>query len=268
VRLFASTLIIARNRLYPSRADKIDVKAPTFRPPLDDIDLTSVGAITKDIDKAFVLDNLITEEFCDFAVSMAGVVSHQKGEVRAILESPSNDKSVFELLEASDLSWAFMVYTNSREVWEWLHQDKARKASNALLAERRRQRTESGGRGPRIPADKDATPQPKPTWSVGNRSKKKEWGVSPQGRAMYFALKKALKEVGPEAWAGVWESFWEKDVKAREAAAASSSSKKRKTPASGEEEEDEEENIEAGDLDVAGLDMSDDEEGPEVVVPI
>jgi hypothetical protein len=234
---------------------KVDAGAELFDPLLDDVDISSIDAITKSITKEFVLDNFITVEFCDFGMCYASQVSHSKDEVLKILEASGNDKTLFDVVSASDFSWAYTGYSMKRMVWEWKHQDDKKKARNATRAEQRK--TKGRGRG-RVEDDEELTDKPKKMWFAGNRSKKVEWGLPPEGRAMYLAFKKAFKDVGRQAWAEVWAEYWEKDCAHREAAG----SRKRKISdleASGQDDVDE-----GGDVEAVGcpgeIQMSDDEE--------
>ena len=236
----------------------------------DEVDLQDAASIKDSITKAFVLNNYITEDFCEFALDYAALVSHPKGHVRGILEAENCNKSVFEVLQASDIAWAVVLYVNNQDYWAWAHDDEERKKRNKERAESRRQREEiiatraTGSRrgAARLPDevedDEPATEKVETLWAVGNRSKAKEWGVSPQGRALYLALKGAIKEAGPHAWSDVWAAYWEKDEERREAE-EDEGGNARKRKRSAPDAEGDGDSADGGGR-VVELDMSDDED--------
>jgi len=225
-----------------------------FDPELDDDDVIgTIAAIKENITKEFVRDNYITEEFCDFTLSYASVVSHGKDQVRKALAEGDGDKTVFDLVTFSDISWAFTAYINSSAYWAWSHADGQRKTKNAKNKEARNQRK-------RAATDVSATTKVKKHWAIGNRSKKMDWGLPPEGRARYLVFKQALKEVGRQAWADVWASYWEK------ASSTENPGKRRKKTSSvGGDDDDGDDDDDFQDVgdDVMEVDFSDDEDGGE-----
>lgn len=218
-----------------------------FDPRLEGVvDLTSVAVIKNDIDKKFVLENYMTEEFCDFVLNYAAVVSHPKDQLLKQLRAAKCNKTIFQLVSLSDISYSFTIYVNNHEYWAWSHGNDKRKAANLKKQEQRK----SNKRG-RIGDDEAASDKAPKQWGLGNRSKKFEWGLPPEGRALYITLKKALKDVGVQAWDEVWKKFWDKEVAARPT--DENPKKKRKVDDGDDNEDHDEDDYE----DVEELDMSD-----------
>lgn len=183
------------------------------------------------IDAAFVVAMYATVEFIQFLMTYAVLVSHTKGDVLSNIKADKGVKSILRgYVSVSDVSFALTMYVNNKDYWAWYHRDDNRKKGNKALAQRRialaarqarteatQSRTRSGATSTEgeAEAEDEVIPQDEPVekkvnkfWHMGNRNKNLKFGLGPEARALYLALKKAFRTADKAAWDDPWEVWW------------------------------------------------------------
>ena len=216
-----------------------------WSPGLSSIKLTEYDDVLEKLTEKFVVDNWVTEEFCDFLFHYAVTITGSRLE--AIEDLQSDDASSLPTsLSPSDMAWAVTVLVNNESYWEWAYAEKMRKdkekaeeiaaknkdhadAHQEDLHRDKRPRSSPGegdGAGDEMntsmesaasedsatAADEEEQPtKVRQRWTTTTKTKKNDFGFTKAGKGFLLRLTQIFKDIDKSIWDEVWASYWEKN---------------------------------------------------------